>query len=447
MKICETMIGKRLKLSKYAFIIESGFGYIIYSSATGAIIKISEKQYEDRTRALLTDCDDIIMDEDDDYIRVLFDSGILVPYDRDEYSYQRFLYEQIFAGDRVLKLTLLTTRQCNLRCIYCYEKHKDEYMNDEIFGDIITMIEKYFKNRVYNGVSISLFGGEPICNFDDVYKFLLEVQKICKENNCSFACEATTNGVLVTPDRFEKLIRVGCTNYQISVDGVKKTHDKHRVRVDGSGSWDIIMSNLKYMKKTAHIFKVIIRTNFDEEIIERAEEFYRYVKDNFDDDRFTIYYENIKKLGGENDKKLTPMSTVEKMVANISISELLERNNLKCELTESRSQPFGQMCPAIKHNSYVVDCDGTIMKCTLSIDDEINKVGKITDEGNIVFDYDRLSKWMIPNCEHAECRECKILPLCLGRNCVNSVAHGNDFYCNYTAHEIELEEMIKNKIN
>lgn len=96
---------------------------------------------------------------------------------------------------------------------------------------------------------------------------------------------------------------------------------------------------------------------------------------------------------------------------------------------------------------YVVDCDGTIMKCTLSIDDEINKVGKITDEGNIVFDYDRLSKWMIPNCEHAECRECKILPLCLGRNCVNSVAHGNDFYCNYTAHEIELEEMIKNKIN
>ena len=28
------MIGKRLKLSKYAFIIESGFGYIIYSSAT-----------------------------------------------------------------------------------------------------------------------------------------------------------------------------------------------------------------------------------------------------------------------------------------------------------------------------------------------------------------------------------------------------------------------------
>ena len=29
MKICETMIGKRLKLSKYAFIIESGFGYII----------------------------------------------------------------------------------------------------------------------------------------------------------------------------------------------------------------------------------------------------------------------------------------------------------------------------------------------------------------------------------------------------------------------------------
>ena len=239
--------------------------------------------------------------------------------------------------------------------IYCYEKHKDEYMNDEIFGNIITMIEKHFKNRVYNGVSISLFGGEPFCNFDDVYKFLLEVQKICKENNCSFACEATTNGVLVTPDRFEKLIRVGCTNYQISVDGVKETHDKHRVRVDGSGSWDIIMSNLKYMKKTSHMFKVIIRTNFDEEIIERAEEFYQYVKDNFDDDRFTIYYENIKKLGGENDKKLTSMSTVEKMVANISISELLERNNLKCELTESRSQPFGQMCPAIKHNSYGTD--------------------------------------------------------------------------------------------
>lgn len=140
------------------------------------------------------------------------------------------------------------------------------------------------------------------------------------------------------------------------------------------------------------------------------------------------------------------MNNVEKMVANISISEILAKYNLKCELTESRSLPFGQMCPAVKHNSYIIVVTGTLMKCTLAIDDEINKVGRISKDGELQLDFDKLSKWMIPNCEHVECRECRMLPLCFGRNCVNMAAHGEQFFCNYTMHEIELEEMIKEKV-
>lgn len=437
------LLEKRLKVSKYTFFIEWDYGYLVYSSATGALIKICREKYIDKTKNLLEGSEEIYMDDDDEYIRTLFDNGILVPYERDEFSYQKFLYEQSIVNDRILKLTLLTTRQCNLRCIYCYEEHSDRFMSDETYAGIINMIDNLFCNRVYNGVGISLFGGEPFYDFDRVYTFLINVKNICEKYQCSYTCNATTNGVLVTPERFEKLISAECANYQISIDGIKETHDKHRVKADGSGSWERIMSNLKYMKETSYNFRVVIRTNFDEEIICKADEFYRYIKENFDDRRFVVYYENIKKLGGKNDDALLTMNNEEKTAANISVSEVLAKYNLKCELTESRSLPFGQMCPAVKHNSYIIDCDGTLMKCTLAIDDEVNKVGRITEDGEIKLDSDKLSKWMIPNCEHAECRECRLLPLCFGRKCVNAAAHGERFFCNYTMRETEFREMLK----
>ena len=62
-------------------------------------------------------------------------------------------------------LTLVLTHQCNLRCTYCYEKHKDnKKMTFKTACDILTKemnIEDGSKN-----VEIDLFGGEPLLEFD-----------------------------------------------------------------------------------------------------------------------------------------------------------------------------------------------------------------------------------------------------------------------------------------
>ncbi len=89
-----------------------------------------------------------------------------------------------------------------------------------------------------------------------------------------FGAGATSNGVLITPGRFDKLYSLGVSYYQITIDGLSGTHDLYRQSADGSGSFNKIIENLKYMASTDYGFEVTIRTNFNNEVFKNAKEFY-----------------------------------------------------------------------------------------------------------------------------------------------------------------------------
>lgn len=207
-------------------------------------------------------------------------------------------------------------------------------MTEDIYSRILKFIRNSLENKQYSNVSISLFGGEPFVEYEKVVNFLRSVKEICIEYNAGYSSNATTNGALIYPERFEVLTELNCNYYQITIDGFAKTHDKYRVSADNNGSWDKIMNNLKYMSSTAHNFKVTIRTNFNNEVFEKAEEFYKYIKDNFDD-RFSVYYEGIKRLGGSNDDNIEILDSNDVSKSSVGISkvpkliidELLTGNN------------------------------------------------------------------------------------------------------------------------
>ena len=436
-----------MKISKYAFLIHDVDDYLLYSSATGVVIRVRDQEYIKRLDEIKeTSKSDIVKipyDSNDIFVSSLTEQGIFVPAERDEFAMQKCIYETSLAQDNILNLTILTTRQCNLRCIYCYEEHIDRFMTDEVYESIEKMIEQSLASKKYFGVQLSLFGGEPFYKFNDVYAFICRVKEICAKYHCTFNAGASTNGALLTPERFDKLVCAGCNNFQITIDGMRDTHDKLRVNRDGTGSWDVIMRNLLYAKKTTNDFHIVIRTNFDSNILGTADSYYEYIKKEFDDERFSVYYENIKHLGGENDESIDINEGMEIIIADIYIAEILKKYNLPCNVTCDRTKPFGRMCNAIKHNSWVVDCDGTLHKCTLALDDELNNVGFIKQDGNIDIDIDNWAKWMIPSFDNEQCEKCKLLPLCYGRNCVNGRAHGESLMCPHEQYEMEIEEYIK----
>ncbi|WP_105618488.1 radical SAM/SPASM domain-containing protein [Vallitalea okinawensis] len=147
--------------------------------------------------------------------------------------------------------SLLLTEDCNLRCKYCFEKHKKNYMSKEV---ATKAIEYLAKNAAENGMRefhTMLFGGEPLMDaslLEHVFKTgLLTSEKY----GVKYTASIVTNGTIYNDelDRIFKTYKDKVSlGIQISVDGTKEIHDANRVTVNGKGSFDMIEKNIEEFK-------------------------------------------------------------------------------------------------------------------------------------------------------------------------------------------------------
>ena len=123
-------------------------------------------------------------------------------------------------------ITLVLTHQCNLRCGYCYEKHKDnETMSLEMAKSILDY-ELTLDDGI-NDAEIDLFGGEPLLEFETI-KALVEYAKQ-RTYPKGYIFFITTNGVLLDDERkawFKENARY--LQMGLSLDGTKEMHDRNR---------------------------------------------------------------------------------------------------------------------------------------------------------------------------------------------------------------------------
>jgi len=123
------------------------------------------------------------------------------------------------------------TRACNLNCKHCYEDahtpRKDELTTEEALEAVDKMADA--------GVAyIAVSGGEPLMRPD-----LFEIAKRIKENKMAFSI--ATNGTLLTKENVKKLEDVNCRYVQISLDGLKDTHNSFR----GAKSFERTIEGIK----------------------------------------------------------------------------------------------------------------------------------------------------------------------------------------------------------
>ena len=123
---------------------------------------------------------------------------------------------------RSVALTL--TNNCNLNCVYCYEKHKNfTTMTIDVARNIL--YSEFMKN--YDLYLIDLFGGEPFLEFElvkQIYHFIRtsDFSDRCKLSIC-------TNGTVIT-DEMKEWIKENNSNLHVglSLDGDYPTQDKNR---------------------------------------------------------------------------------------------------------------------------------------------------------------------------------------------------------------------------
>lgn len=143
------------------------------------------------------------------------------------------------------KLVLNISNACNLRCRYCYAnggsyQSGESIMSQKVCQDALDIFYERFKNIG----TIQLFGGEPLMNLP-LIKYVCEYIRL---HNKHTQVGIVTNGTLICQE-FIDLVNKYHIAVTISYDGVPLVNDLMRVTVNGSGTSDQILSNIKWLQK------------------------------------------------------------------------------------------------------------------------------------------------------------------------------------------------------
>lgn len=145
----------------------------------------------------------------------------------------------------ITRVFLIVTRECNLRCRYCYVEKEPANIS---FKTAIDAVEFIAKNARNTGEipSINFFGGEPLLRWNEI---IVPVTIYIREKyEMNFKVSITTNGLLLDINKLEFMKKYNI-KLLFSMDGNKNTQDLNRPTKCGGSSFDILVKQLPLMLK------------------------------------------------------------------------------------------------------------------------------------------------------------------------------------------------------
>lgn len=358
-------------------------------------------------------------------------NGLIIENNYDEFAVVNYRYQKMIIQESAMGVIILPTRNCNFRCPYCYEEHENKTMSKETYCDVGLFLSKYIKQNNIKKVNISWFGGEPLLEYNNICWFM-NFLKESIGNDVILTGSMTTNGYLLTKEKMLALLKLNIIYYQITIDGPKPFHNKTRYLSGGIGTWDEILNNLFDIKQVSEPFKIVLRTNFTEELLGCADEWLKYLSLNFGEDkRFEFHFETVRNLGKDNSYVNSDSLFFEK------ITTACQNVHLTSDKMSNFVAPFSMICYASDLNSFVIDYDGSLKKCSVCLDSSYNTIGNIKENGESIIDEEMYAWWTTYEIKE-ECKKCKIYPICFGKKCPNNYFDHN--FCR------ELYEMYKSCI-
>ncbi len=139
-----------------------------------------------------------------------------------------------------------TTDACNLGCSYCYIStlNTSKGMQDTVRKQLLSKLTETVINKKLRHIKFRLAGGEPLSQFRTWQKFIPEAKNALSDIGCKLDVAFITNLTIFNEDILAFSQTHGIT-YGVSVDGVENMHDITRKFRSGSGSFQIVDTNLR----------------------------------------------------------------------------------------------------------------------------------------------------------------------------------------------------------
>jgi uncharacterized protein len=170
-----------------------------------------------------------------------------------------------------LRVTVLTTLQCNFACDYCFQGDHGDYnkfaakMSIEKAGRVADWIDERLDETGAKTFTLTFFGGEPLLNLPAMYLLAERAWQAGQARGVEVNLTIITNGLLLTPEVVDRMLPFGLKGVKITLDGDRETHNRMRPLRGGQGTFDRIVENVR---KVADKVAISIGGNFDAESVD-----------------------------------------------------------------------------------------------------------------------------------------------------------------------------------
>lgn len=443
MDIRKLKILNKWYFSNYVKIIKEKDKTIVFNGKTGNIGVIDRSKWNLIERKV---------DENDKEIQniilELVNKGCLVENREEDWRNVKTLINMNFFSSNYLNIIILPTEKCNFRCVYCYENFEKGEIKSEVIEGIKNFI--YSKIRNLKILSIGWFGGEPLLAFKKMKEILDFSLNVSKKFKVDYFSSISTNGYLLNPYIFQECLKYGISHFQITIDGPPEVHDNRRKTVSGEPTFEKIFNNVKEASKIKRKFKIVIRTNVDQENLPYIPKLLDIFKQNIKNKDNLYFYFRLTFEPGCKGERVDSVKYIErsqeKKILYYLFNETIKRElNYYWDVTSFT--PFGSVCYAAQPYSLCIGSDGKIYKCTVHFDKEVNNLGNIFPDGHVEINKEKFIKWVYPYYEdNPKCKSCFYLLQCQNRICPFISMH-NPKICDFSSFYFTkyIKKFIENK--
>jgi uncharacterized protein len=336
-----------------------------------------------------------------------------------------------------LRVTVLTTLQCNFACGYCFQGDHGDYNKyaDRMSPDTSEQVARWMDARMDEihpkRLSLTFFGGEPLVNLPALYDLAERAWKSTQERGVVLSIGIISNGLLLTEELVDRLLPFGLNFVKITLDGDRETHDRMRPLRGGQGTFDRIIENIR---KVAGKVRIAIGGNFDASSIESFPALLDFLKaQEFADKLVKVAFKPIirEKPVKSGIIPLTAVGTGGKPLAGTCMTAAGSGGSSVCDTCsfvdeqlsnirdETKKRGFPTIdgvhmgpCEIHKKHAYTIGPNGSLYACPGFTGDPTLSTGHIDN---------RKESWRMTAAERFEhlaawhkCGDCAFIPVCAG---------------------------------
>lgn len=258
----------RFKKSRYLLVSDRRYrteqGQIVrlaYSSRTGTIVPM-----DDATVSLLETGDvGAVPAPMLDHLR---GSEAIVPLEEDELTSVVGRIRASSDGAALRRITIMPTSYCNMACSYCGQEHRKDPVREGRMRQVTDRVTGIMAVPETQAVHVTWFGGEPLLGLRVIREMSGEFIDAAARHGKRYSATLVTNGSLLTVRNASMLAQDCRVEWlEVTLDGTAPTHDKRRLKKNGTGSYHHITRVLSDLLRTEACGSVRlgIRVNADSE--------------------------------------------------------------------------------------------------------------------------------------------------------------------------------------